>query len=481
MLASARNIALHLLTLSVLIAAAVHAGDAERLAIEGFWMGVQEDEAWSFVFEFVGDGAGAYTGSIHVYQGEKKVQEVPIDEIGYRDGEISLHMKLNDVRYEGMVDFDKQVIDGQFKYADGSSMPMILDFVDPATLPGLSARQIEAGDQYEYAYAVPEQLEDDWVTGGLGEHNIDSEIIGEMVTRIVAGDFGFLHSLLIARDGELVLEEYFYNHDRESPHRLASTTKSVSSLLIGIAVDKGFIDGVDQPIMSFFPDYESSAASGWDKIRLVHILTMSAGLGWDKQDLDSFYGSEERFGMVFRQPVAGVPGEKFEYVSPNVDLLAGVIKHATGMHADRFAEKYLFEPLGIETYEWDYGKWQGYPLMDGSLALRSRDMAKIGQLVLDWGRWNGKQVVSEQWIAGATAAHVDPEGPEEYGYLWWRTRAPFEDRVVEGIFASGWGSQFIFILPEYNLVVVTTGGNDDNDMNFAPARLFPDYILPAMK
>jgi CubicO group peptidase (beta-lactamase class C family) len=481
MLATARTIALGLLTLAVVSAAAVHAADDKDLSIEGFWMGVQEDEAWSFIFEFAEDAAGTYTGSIHVYQGEKKVQEVPIDEIDLKDDEIRLHMKLNDVRYQGKVNVEKHAIDGQFKYADGSSRAMILNWTDPTALPGLSARQTEAGDQYEYAYTVPEQIEDNWETGDLEDHNIDPAIISEMVTRIVAGDFGFLHSLLIVRDGELVLEEYFYNHDRESPHRLASTTKSVSSLLIGIAVDKGFIEGVDQPIMSFFPGYESSAASGWDKIRLVHILTMSAGLGWDKQDLDGFYGCKDRFGTIFKQPPTGTPGEKFEYVSPNVDLLAGVIKHATGMHADRFAEKYLFEPLGIEAYEWDYGKWQGHPLMDGSLAFRSRDMAKIGQMVLDGGSWNGKQVVSEQWIAEATAAHADPEGPEDYGYLWWRTSAPFEDRTVEGIFASGWGSQFIFILPEYDLVVVTTGGNDDNDMNFAPVRLFPEYILRAMK
>jgi CubicO group peptidase (beta-lactamase class C family) len=89
--------------------------------------------------------------------------------------------------------------------------------------------------------------------------------------------------------------------------------------------------------------------------------------------------------------------------------------------------------------------------------------------------------VSSEWIEESTAMHMDVEGPEDYGYLWWRTRAPFGGKVIEGIFASGWGSQFIFIVPQFNLVVVTTGGNEDNSMHFAPLKMFPDYILPALR
>ena len=449
--------------------------------ISGFWRGVQADGEWAYVFEFVQEAPGCYSGVIHVYQKDRKVQEVPIDEIDCKDGKISLHVKMNDVGYQGSVDSDSNTISGEFHYSDGSTLAMNLMRVDPTTLPGLSAREGVDGKPYTYAYHVPDKLKDGWETSSLADQGFDPAPIDRLVTAIVDGDFGFIHSLLIVRNGHLALEEYFYNHDRDEPHRLASATKSIASLLVGIAIDQGLIEGPDQTILSFFPTYAAKAAPGWEKVTLKHILTMSAGAEWAKADLGGFYSSDDHFGAVFKQPITSVPGGKFGYVSPNVDLLAGVIKQASGMHADKFAEKYLFGPIGITTYRWDYGRWEGYPLMDGSLALRPRDMAKIGQLVLDRGKWQGKQIVSSRWVDESTALHMDVEGPEDYGYLWWRASAPFEGRMVDGVFASGMGSQFIFILPEYNLVVVTTGGNDDNSMHLAPLKMFPAYILPAMK
>lgn len=458
----------------------LHAQGDPGQSIEGFWRGVQDDGAWAFVFEFTDDARGDYSGVIHIYQNDRKIQEVPIDDITVKGAEIRLHMKMNDVRYQGEVDFEKEAIDGEFHYTDGSTLAMILNLVDPATLPGLAARDGEAGEPYDYEYHVPDSLEDGWETSHLDDQGFDPTVIDELVTAIVAGDFGFLHSFVVVRNGKLVLDEYFHNFDCEESHRLASATKSVTSLLIGIAIDQGLLEGPEENILTFFPDYAPVAAQGWDKVKIGHILTMSAGVGWAKADLDGFYDSDDHFGTVFKQPVVEVPGERFEYVSPNMDLLAGVIKHTSGMYADEFAEKHLFGPLGITEYRWDYGRWEGHPLMDGSLALRPRDMAKIGQLVLDRGVWAGEQVVSSGWIDESTALHMDVEGPEDYGYLWWRTSAPFEGKMITGVFASGWGSQFIFVVPEYSLVVVTTGGNDDNSMNFAPMKMFPDYILPAI-
>ena len=472
------------LTLSLLVsipADGLRAQESPAQSVEGFWRGVQDDGGWAYVFELADDASGDYSGVIHIYQGGRKVQEVAIDEISYKANEIRLHVEMNDVGYRGTVDFDAGAIEGKFQYADGSSLAMILNLVDPATLPGLSARDAAAGEPYDYEYHVPESLEDGWEASHLGDQGLDQAVIDELVTAIVRGDFGFLHSLVVVRNGKLVLDEYFYNFDRETPHRLASATKSVTSLLIGIAIDQGLLEGPDQDILTFFPGYAPEAAPGWETVKLGHILTMSAGVGWAKTDLDGFYGSDDHFATVFKQPVVDVPGERFEYVSPNMDLLAGVIKHASGLYADEFAERYLFEPLAIADYKWDYGRWEGHPLMDGSLALRPRDMAKIGRMVLDGGRWAGDQIVSSGWIDESTAFHMDVEGAEDYGYLWWRTSAPFAGKTIEGVFASGWGSQFIFVVPEYRLVVVTTGGNDDNQMNFAPMKMFPDYILPAMK
>lgn len=470
--------------LALMISAAagsVCAQEDSAQSVEGFWRGVEGDGVWAFVFEFTDDARGNYSGLIHTYQNDQKAQEVPIDEIYYDGDEIRLHIKLNDVKYRGTVDLETGIIDGEFHYTNGSTRAMILTLVDPTTLSGLAARDAGPVGEHEYEYTVPDSLDDGWEVASLADEGFDPATVEQMVSAIVAEDYGLLHSILIARNGRLVLEEYFYNHDRQTPHRLASATKSVSSLLVGIAVDRGLLGGVEESILSYFPDYATGAAPGWEQVSLRHILTMSAGADWAKTDLDGFYGTEDHFAAVFSRPITSIPGETFEYISPNMDLLAGVIKHASGMYADDFAEKYLFSPLGITGYRWDYGRWEGHPLMDGSLALRPRDMAKIGQLVLDGGRWDDTQVVSSGWITESTASQISTGASEDYGYLWWRAAAPFEGKKVQGAFASGWGSQFIFIIPEYNLVVVTTGGNEDNSMNFAPLSMFADYILPAMK
>lgn len=450
-------------------------------SIEGHWRGLQDDGVWAFVFQFIETTPGSYDGRIHVYKDEMKIEEVTIRTVEYVDGRVSMHVDMNNVRVEGPVDLAEQAIEATFLYEDGSTLDMVLDWVDPATLKGLAAAPGAKGEEYAYEYGRPEDTGDGWKTSSLKAEGLDPGPIEDLVAAAVEGEFGYLHSLLIVRNGKLVLDEYFYGHDREAVHRLASVTKSVSSLLIGIAVGQGEIAGVDEGIKTFFPEYEAGMAAGWDDIRLAHILTMSANVGWDQEDLTGFYKSEDRFGTIFNQPIAGAPGEKFEYVSPNVDLLAGVIKHATGLHADEYADKHLFKPLEFGPYDWEYGKWEGYPLMDGSLHLRPRDMAKLGQLLLDHGLWDGEPVVPADWIDASTAAHIDAGEREEYGYLWWRGSQSLGEKVVQGIFANGWGSQFIFVLPGYDLVVVTTGGNHDNGKHFAPLKMFPDYILQALE
>lgn len=467
------------LLLSALAVPAIHwAGEP---SIEGYWRGYQDDGEWSFVYQFLETSPGDYKGIIHVYKGGVKMEEVDIKSVEFAGGEVKLLVELNNIRIEGPVDFEKRVIQATYFYEDGSTVDMELNWVEPETLGGLEARSVPGGGKYVYKYSPPARTKDGWEVSSLEKEGMDRDKIEDLVMALIDGDFGQLHSLLMAKNGKLVLEEYFYGHDAGSVHRQASATKSVSSLLVGIAVDRGEIAGVGEKIMAFFPGYENGAAAGWEEVTLEHILTMTAGARWREDDLAGFYESDDHFGIVFEQPIEATPGVEFEYVSPNVDLLAGVIKEATGMHADAYAEEHLFGPLGFGAYDWEYGRWEGYPLMDGSLHLLPRDMAKLGQLILDGGRWQGKQVVSEEWISTSTAAHVNVDDPEEYGYLWWRAKAPYEDRVIKGVYASGWGSQFIFAVPEYDLVVVTTGGNHDNGMNFAPAKMFPEYILPALK
>jgi CubicO group peptidase (beta-lactamase class C family) len=249
----------------------------------------------------------------------------------------------------------------------------------------------------------------------------------------------------------------------------------VSSLLVGLAVDQGKVSGVDASVLSFFPNLERPDDNLWETETLHHLLSMSMGLDWGGGG-DSHGTGPEFFQQVLERKVSHEPGSHWAYHSANVNLLAGVIKEATSRHADVFAEQYLFKPLGITAYDWSYKAEDGYRLMDGSLHLRPRDMAKLGMLLRDQGRWQGRQVVSADWIGQSTTPQISTDGPQEYGYLWWLGTFPGRDGEQPVVFANGHGSQFIAWLPERDLILVVTGGNEDNGKHFAIAEVLGRYF-----
>jgi CubicO group peptidase (beta-lactamase class C family) len=166
----------------------------------------------------------------------------------------------------------------------------------------------------------------------------------------------------------------------------------------------------------------------------------------------------------------------------NVNLIAGILHEATGEHAEAFAARSLFEPLGIKEWDWQPYKTDGFNLMDGSLRLRSRDMAKIGVMALNRGVWKGDQVVDGEWIRRSLAPQLSTGTPGEgYGYLWWTMHLPGPDGdQLEVHFANGWGSQFILIFPALDLVVVTTGGNQENGKHLAIGQVLIQQLLPGV-
>jgi CubicO group peptidase (beta-lactamase class C family) len=207
---------------------------------------------------------------------------------------------------------------------------------------------------------------------------------------------------------------------------------------------------------------------------------MSIGTEWTEEEAEKTHGTGDAFfRKLLSRSFAHKPGEQWQYVSANVNLLGGVIYHATGLHADEFAAKYLFGPLGIEKWNWDYGMVDGFRLMDGSLQLSPRGMAKLGTLVATRGTWRGTRVVSAEWIEESTSPKIVPsqDAPEKYAYLWWLFYIPSSGGVREAVVANGIGSQFIAVLPAFDLVVVTTGSNDENGMQFAIGRLLSAHIL----
>jgi CubicO group peptidase (beta-lactamase class C family) len=166
----------------------------------------------------------------------------------------------------------------------------------------------------------------------------------------------------------------------------------------------------------------------------------------------------------------------------NVNLLAGVLHNSTGEQADAFAARTLFAPLGISDWNWDGMKTAGFNLMDGSLRLRPRDMGRIGVMVSNQGEWQGRQIVREEWIRKSLVTRIQADSQGwGYGYLWWTLEGSTPDgEPVRAVFANGWGSQFIILFPEFDMVVVTTGGNQENGKHLAIGEVLLRELIPGV-
>jgi len=326
----------------------------------------------------------------------------------------------------------------------------------------------------------------DWPTSTLDAEHLDPARLGDLVLRIRRGDYGRITSLVVARRGRLVVEEYFNGWSAERPHTMQSVTKSVVSLLAGMAAKAGKLS-VDDAVTRFFPAYEPFANFDNRKaaMTLRDLLTMRTGLDWSE---DPYAGSPLqrlnecrcdwlRFVLDWRMREA--PGTRWEYVSGGVILAGGIVGAAAGMRLDQFASAQLFDPVGATGAYWISGLPDGLPHGGGGLFLRPRDAAKLGQLIVDQGRWQGRSIVDASWIRESTGRvaqglRVWAGHSFDYGYLWWLTT----DGGDEIVTASGAGGQWIFAVPRRQLVVVSTGDNNDSRSTAAVAFLF-SHVLPA--
>ncbi len=274
-----------------------------------------------------------------------------------------------------------------------------------------------------------------------------------------------IHSVQIIRGGRLILDAYFYPYNPTMRHDVASITKSITSTLTGLAIEKKYLRGVDQSVMAFFPDRSMAALDARKrKPTIEDLLTMQSGwdCGVDLSDprinvderLAAMRQSTDWLQYILDLPMATEPGTHFAYCNANCHLLSIILSRSTGRNELAFARQELFGPLGIRDVRWPAdSKGNSYGWSD--LQLHPLDMAKFGQLLLQHGRWNDRQIIPEAWIKAATQAHVNRTGGRDhYGYLWW---IPGEN--LPGVFeAVGRGGQRITIWPEKDMVVVFTGG-----------------------
>lgn len=300
-------------------------------------------------------------------------------------------------------------------------------------------------------------------------------MLAEMMQHIVDNSLS-IHSVVIVRNGSIVLDSYFWPFTAEMKHILHSCTKSVMSALIGVAIDEGYIQRVDQPITDFFPDLSEGTDALKQSITLEHLLMMASGLdcrdsylyGW--AGLFAMLGSPDWAQYVLDLPMAASPGSTFEYCNGLSYLLSVIIQNATQMNTSDFAVKYLFEPLGIRDVIWP-ASLQGVTLGWGELQLKPQDMARFGLLYLNKGRWGDRQIVPSAWVEASTRRHIDAELFDHYGYHWWVDSAGY-------YMAVGYKGQRIFVIPQKEMVVVLTG-NLTGSESLIPKRLLDAYIIPA--
>lgn len=342
----------------------------------------------------------------------------------------------------------------------------------------------------------PVAADDGWLNSTPAAEGLDGARLDALGDRIQRGDYGTIDAVLVARHGRVAWERYYNGWTAERAHTLQSVSKSVTSLLAGIAVGDGRLS-VDQPAVGFLADFQPirNLDDRKSALRVEDLLTMRTGLDWSEtpyegsplQQLNESSVDWVRF--VADWPMREAPGTRWEYVGGGVILLAGIVGRAEGQRVDSLAAARLFEPLGMRGVQWYRNLADGFPHTGGGLLLRPRDALKVGQLVLGGGRWNGRQVVPEAWIQASTRRVAVPSfgfGRHEmrYGYLWWigSLDDPMNPRRETGdvIVASGTGGQWIFIVPKYDLVMVSNGWILDGRWVSAFDFLFTD-VLPAIR
>lgn len=369
--------------------------------------------------------------------------------------------------------------------------------------PVLACTQVSAMAS-DTTCGTPVVLDDGWPIERPENVGLDGALLCGIAGRLKAYDDN-VHSVVVVRHGKLVFEQYFkgydqpwgaedkvYEFDARSKHDMRSVSKSVTSLLIGIAVDRKLI-AADEAVIKFFPEYAAGTRPGWENITLRNLLTMSSGMQWDEarawtdpKNDEPHLGSEtEPLKYVLSKPIFAAPDTIWTYNGGGTDLLGAVIEKAAGKPFGAFAREALFEPLGISDWEWKSYR-NGKIAPAAGLRLRPRDAAKIGQLVLDKGRWNGRQIVSTGWIEDSIKPRFQAEGLFGglffYGYQWWIGRTLWAEKEIPWIAAQGWGGQRIYVVPELDLVVMVTSAMYGHPReSAAPLGILSSFVIPAVR
>lgn len=334
-----------------------------------------------------------------------------------------------------------------------------------------------------YIYSVPTSAQSEFTVSSLATEEIDESIVANVTDLVAREHYKRIDGMLIARNDKLVYENYFHGHSADVLHNIYSAGKSITAILVGIAIDKGIIAGVHTPVVELLPEYAGFKNPDPRKklITVEDLLNMSSGLAcddWYQGTESAMQRSHDWVKFTLDLPMVANPGEQGSYCTGCAVALGRIIENQSGLTLQEFANRYLFTSLGITTYQWHImpdGKASG----GGLFFLRPRDMMKIGLLMLNGGMYHGEQVVSAAWAEQCTKSMLKLPGQfDGYGYLWWKQKF---SGGVESYFASGNGGQYIFVIPSKELVIVFTGGNKNTSIGLQAFEIVDKFILPATR
>lgn len=352
---------------------------------------------------------------------------------------------------------------------------------------------------------VPQTRADGWRVATPQAVGLDPGPLCAIGPKFASWHAADVHAVLIARHGSLVFEHYFkgtdedwgtslgdIDHGPDTLHDLRSVGKSVNALILGIAIDRGWVPGVATPLLQLLPRYADLRSPQKDRITLRDALTMSLGLKWDQWTSSIRDNSEiqmdnapDPYRYVLSQPVWSAPGTEWNYNSGAAALITAVVEQATGKPEDVLAQQVLFAPLGITNVAW-HRFLNGEPNAESGLRMLPRDLLKIGQLVLNRGAWNGQQIVSAAWIDAATKPQIRTSqqygaSGYAYGYQWWIGHSQVNGQTVEWPFGNGLGGQRLFVVPQLDMVVLVMAGLYDSAIeDEVPLMVLNNYAFAAV-
>lgn len=348
----------------------------------------------------------------------------------------------------------------------------------------------------DYTYRVPVPVDDGWSTAALAEVDLQAAPIADLVRHVqtlAAPEPGHpqVHGLLVARHGKLAFEAYFHGYSREQAHDTRSAGKSFASLLVGMAIDHGATLSAQTPVLSVFPEYQKLAHVDEAKraITVGNLMSMNSGLACDDNAGDSPGGEDRMQGQQEQRdwyrytldlPMTQPPAaDKAVYCSAGINLLGGIVRHATGRRLTDLFQDWIAGPMQMRGYHLNLTP-DDDAYLAGGIQLRPRDLLKLGQLYLDGGVWHGKRLVRSSWIEASTARHTTFGPNHDYGYAWHLHTYRVQNHDYRAYSAEGNGGQFVIVVPELDLVVaITAGSYGEFSTWYTLQDLVTDYIIPA--